>query len=202
MSDGYSDVIAHYRRVLDECIKFMVRYHISIADDKLKVALITEDECREFHRLICTIPRGFWSDELKLPKYLRERFDKWSSASRMPHLEELFFLLCWTGKFTQLVELQLATEYRDKLILLIDDTGRTMYNGVHFQDKFWRFMDGDQDILIGLAKKRCYKQPFVGKCPVLIAGIKYRYRKQGFTLKDVVDIHGNQLGRDNHGTSV
>jgi hypothetical protein len=199
MSDGHTDMIEHYHRVFDECIKFMVRFHMVQAAGKLETEM-TEAEYWDFHNKICSIPQTFWTDELKLPKYLQERFDGWSSAPRMPDLEELFFLLRATRKYLLMNTLQKATKYNDRLILLVDETGQVLPNGVRFQDKFWTYMDGDQDIIIGLAKKRCYKQPFIGRCPVLIAAVKYRYRKQGFSLKEVIDIHGNQLGRHDHGT--
>lgn len=195
MSDGLCDSIAHFHEECNWCINFMVRYHLAQEAGKLEQE-IPESECGEFHRRACSIPRTFWINELKLPQYLLERFDEWSSAPRMPDLEELFFLLRQAGRFTQLVQLQKGSKYCDRIILFVDETGSVLPNGVHFQDRWWSYYDGDQDILLGLAKKRCYKQPFVGKRPVLIAGIKYRYRKQGFTLKDVVDIHGRHLGKD------
>lgn len=188
MSDCYTDVVYQLQGAFDRFFALLFAYHLELCQRPTNWDQLIKElnkNRQEFH----LIDKRFICSELGLLKHPENQAADWIMNYKtnfiIPTLEQLMFLLLLKGQTTKLIQLQKASRYNNKLLIFVGPKSRIMSNGVHYQNSFWKVMDGDQDILLGNAKKRCYKEPFTNQYVVLVSE-KHRYRKQYFILKEVI----------------
>ena len=149
MSDGYSDMIAHYHRLVDDYLEAHVQLSEAVhlksdmpmTPERAAVIFNLQSKMKE-------IPDSFMTENLGLPaRWIRPLI------CEIPDIEFLLLVLHRLGKFIQLIRLQKASSYKDKLLVFINERGCIAEKGVYYSADL-NFRDGDQDILWGQAKKR------------------------------------------------
>lgn len=177
MSDGYSDAQAHYREKFNEWMEALIsEYQYPTvtpesfrAGARAHIAGQMQMDFAEFFskahiRMLKDI--GF-RDELIAQFFLQKcrNFQKFS-------MTELFLLLHNSGRITLLQRLQKTSGYGNRLLVFFDSKGRLADNGIHYRFPA-KFVNGDQDMLLGIAKKRLGDELKLGVPFLIIASRHY-----------------------------
>jgi len=184
MSDGCSDALDYFHALFNKFLTSLSDYHkfrFQESTKNLRSYIFALEILREQFQII---PDSFFS-ELKLTKNMALLVMNFRDDFYIPTLEQTMYLLLSQNRLLELSGLQHSSRYNNQLLIFVGENGQVMPNGVQYQNAFWQFLDGDQDILLGIAKKRCCNDPFAGQ-PVILVAEKHRYRKNSFILKEVV----------------
>jgi len=179
MSDGYSDAVDLCKNGFDEWVEFMVANY---EDPIAVVAACAAQGIEEEEKMRC---RASW---LFKPIHILEsavdfrdasvaRFFSKRAASKLPFsLDELFLILHNSGRLSLLQRLQKASGYGNRLLIFFDSEGRLADNGIHYRFPA-KFFDGDQDVLLGIAKK-AYGGELRKGVPFMIVASRHFTRKR------------------------
>lgn len=196
MSDGQSDMLEYFNVLFDKFLMILTDYHkYSFYGQNnagcRDLVLMEEISLKKIQKRFKLMSDQFICLDLKLPRNLALVVLNYRDHEQIPTMEQTLYLLLENNRLCLLNELQRASRYSEQLLIFVGENGQVAENGVQYQNASWQFMDGDQDILLGTAKKRCYKDPFVGQ-PVVLVAEKHRYRKGCFVLKEVIRISCRQ----------
>lgn len=151
MSDGPTEAYHHVRMLVTQYLEQIVAYY---------ECSLTPKEARESSEQMLALAAEMVN--LK-PENITQSTDLPMRLSRLLVNElkvgylirpfTLLFLLFSMRDFTKIIRLQKASDYRSKLLVFADDKHRVAENGVYYCS-LSNFVDGDQDLILGLAKKR------------------------------------------------
>ncbi len=166
MSDGGSDMVEHFNESLDQFVKAYMEFfrEPNDLDEGLLIELI-----HKRGEEVSKIPRNFLRDNLHLPEYLINRINN-SGSSYVPTQWEFYFLLLALRRYNDLICLHKYSMHFDNLVILTDANWQVAKHGVLYRIGA-KFVDGDQDILLGIAKKRHLHQPMFFTDSLLHQGV-------------------------------
>lgn len=188
MSDGSTDAMNYIATAVDDYLESLVRYyeHYAIPEFTGIITNALKDKIDHSAPIMKELRRSL-AELLKIePIFMMQvmhirNYDKFTDSLIFPHLEleNLFLLLQANGKISKLIRLQKATQYRDRLLIFTDENWQILPNGIHFQSP-QKFVDGEQDVLLGFWKQRCSSMrsaPVDRRLPLMIVGSKSYSRK-------------------------
>lgn len=177
MSSGDSDSVFQYRQYFDEFCKQATRlFEIKPISQSSQETENEEDFRAEYERPILKaladfegIPERFYFEELQLAPDCHEllhrlaRFGHDYTACFCDSEIDFMWLLFLTGENVLLNRVHLASVlYHDQLLVFVDSKGNIYPGGVYYQNlegyRGRSVLDGDADILVGIAKKRGYSR--------------------------------------------
>ncbi|MFA6526705.1 MAG: hypothetical protein WCT26_04840 [Candidatus Buchananbacteria bacterium] len=190
MSDGHADAMNHIAVAIEDYLESLVRYHehfaipeftgivtntpkdrLAILGDCVIQSAAIKEEIRRCTDELLKIDPYFLIQVMKIRNH--DAFVAYTELP-FPGLEDLFLLLQANGKLSKIIRLQQATEFRNMLLVFTDENWRILPNGVHYQSPL-KFVDGEQDVLLGFWKQRCSGRrsaPVDRRLPLMIVGSK------------------------------
>jgi hypothetical protein len=158
MGDGFSDAESHWKAVLKEFL-----------EEEIK---IREGEFNDpSHRLTYQPIPGNFLSVLGFPRVLITRLTAIFSGAENASLIDLLFVAFYARQFDLIHRLQSLSEFQDKVLVFVDVCGHAKLEHTFHQHPEWQFVEGDADILAGLAKKHGSADVVKPYQPFLVVGL-------------------------------
>lgn len=153
MSDIYTDMIAEYKKLFEDYLGIIEEfYRLKLRDREIHKAEVS-DKLRPLTDRLKNAGRTFFHEVYRVPSYaLNGVLSLMERREPLPGLTEFLFLLVLTKQIHRLTELLAKTEeFRNSLFVFTDEKWQMTPHYYHSENV--PFVDGDQDIALGVAKK-------------------------------------------------
>jgi len=180
MSDGYTDAMRRFEGMADDYLENCVRYHEAKPEDRSPIVSELQRLGSEMADWEPSLMEEMFrlEDDRKLLGHLAAQL---KAGSILP-LETVFLLLFISHETMKLIRLQKATKYARSLLIFTDKQRRAEPFGVLYATDA-KFVDGDQDVILGLAKKRAGA---TGKAKGrMLVSAHWNYSRKRWQLSDV-----------------
>lgn len=181
MSDGYCEAVAEYEERFDEWmseliydIQYPITPKVFRAEMQARKAEKSQAEMSAFfsHASI-SILRGLGFREESVMHFF---IYKCKTGQRFS-VEELFQIFHDSRRMSKFICLQKATDYLRKLIIFTDSKWRVLTGNAVYYCHPMPFVNGDQDVLLGIAKK-AHESDLRKGVPFMIVASRHFTRKR------------------------